>query len=225
MALATGLLAISSAHALIIGMSGSAAAPLFTPTDLSSGSLQQNGRVFGIDERQQVSIVAATLVDVVVDASLFGVQQRGLGTQRDPQQLSAGNYASHLLHFDPVNAGTVENAVFLFDAPIVALIFSTRGSGDLMAASDSLFGLSGVNYQTAYQRRMENQERFTVVDANTLSIDYARANASWYDQLRVVTQSQTGGGNQQGTVTSPSTLLLISILCLPLLARSRNSKQ
>lgn len=195
--------------ATLIGVSGSAAIAPAGVTDLRRGQLESSSTVFGINEAS-VQLLEDTLVDVLVDTAVIGSQLAGVNNQNAPQMLGPGSYQSHLLHFDPTSSATVSNATFQFDTPILALIFSDRGSARLLTLSDAVFGLSSITYESDYRRRMESNDRFVIDNAYQITVNPARANNTWFDQMRVITWAQPLYDNHLA-VPLPSSLWLLLV--------------
>ncbi|MEO0762354.1 MAG: hypothetical protein AAFZ09_11180 [Pseudomonadota bacterium] len=156
--------------------------------DFNEGSLE-NSQAQVFDEREQAVAATPQLVDFLVGDNLIAGQQvSGISSPSlsDTRTLAAGTYNSHIVHFDPVGAGSTGPFTIVFDAPIRAVITSAAGPA-LLQATDAIFGAAGATYETGIGRRLEDGDLFTLIDPVTLRVDSLSTNSSNNDQLRIVT--------------------------------------
>ncbi|PRY26133.1 putative secreted protein with PEP-CTERM sorting signal [Aliiruegeria haliotis] len=161
--------------------------------------ITEDTRVQGWDEAQNVTVASNSVrVDYLLGSNFaHGDSLTGLSTvSPTPQYLPAGTYASDLIRYDPVGAaGSTSGATFTFGGEIIGIIVSNYGSAQLLAASDSVFGLA-VAFDTFVPaslpagtgRRSEDEDRFSVAASGTrITIGAMGARGGHIDEIRVIT--------------------------------------
>jgi hypothetical protein len=173
---------------------------LITPTgsadnlDLRWGQNEAN-TLQSFDEKQDVYLADKQVrVDYLLGDNLFtGDIIHGQQTGNQKRYLYAGNYSSHLLHFDPLgtSSGKIKNKVIEFDSDIVAIILD----GKRLNATDSLLGGNNTNYQKSASRRWESHDFLTLSSSRTLFINHSAVGRYWIDDARIITRSVAEPGS------------------------------
>lgn len=133
----------------------------------------------------------AVKVDYVVGSNLaIGATATGFDDLAGTGlSLAAGTYDSYLVHFDPLNGGSISASVVDFGSRIVALILtnsSVSGNIQLLKLSDATFGTAAI-YDSHIGRRTESTDTFMLTNASTLSLNLL-TNSSHVDNIRVLTE-------------------------------------
>lgn len=164
--------------------------------DLSQGMTETADPIVLAEQKNLVVKSGEVDVDFLVGTNVnVGDTFGGVNNYVGAIGLEAGVYDSFLIHFDP--EGTPKkpvsgSATFDFVGKIVALIVS-NGSGiskaaQLLNESDALFGLPSWTYESNLGRRTETNDMMTLVDANTLAVEFETRN-QYIDNIRVITQA------------------------------------
>jgi hypothetical protein len=164
------LMAGTASAAVVTGsLTGGSAAPgdfqlLMPPFSVGNNNQQDNDTLFAFNERQNVLLGSNLMLD-----------QGGT-------VMAGTRVASHGVVFDPRNNRTLVGSV-TFDRPILGLIWSTNR----LIATDTLFGLPGITYNSPGARGLENRDRpGTSFAGNVLTInDWAASSPG--DNIRVLT--------------------------------------
>jgi len=173
---------------------GTAQAGLISPTgDISNLNLRwgktESNQIQTFNEAQNVQVNENQIqVDFLLGDNFFvGDSIRGIYNSNKSLSLAAGNYNSHLLHFDPlgISSGSIFNASISFEEEIVAIILGGR----TLNATDGVFGGIGTTYQQNNSRRLERHDFLTFKSANTLTLDRLAVGKYWIDNARVITQA------------------------------------
>jgi hypothetical protein len=193
-----GLLSIfsfSSAHAGLMNPTGD-----INGLDLRWGHSESN-QIQAFNEAQNTSISDGQVsVDFLLGDNLFiGDTIRGLNNSNSNLSLAAGNYNSHLFHFDTLGTsnGRIFNTRLTFQEDIVAIILG----GKYLNLSDDIFGGTGTIYQSNNSRRLEAHDYLTLESANTLVLDKLMIGKYWVDNARVITHA----------VPEPGSIMLLSL--------------
>jgi hypothetical protein len=143
------------------------------PASVVDGALESSDEVYVFNERQNVRLSSSLLTD-------------------DSETIPAGKFVnSHLVHFDPVGSSSspvvsVSGSVN-FDGEILGLFTTNDGLDN----TDATFGLSGTQYPTGENRKLDeggvNVDTATV-DGSNLAVEL-RASFG-IDQVRVITVHQ-----------------------------------
>jgi hypothetical protein len=176
--------------------------------DLSLNQTEANA-VQKFDEKKTVSISAnqVTVDRLIGDNMSIGVTitppTNYGGTGRS---LPAGFYNSYIFHLDGVGtSGSItRTGTLTFDEEIVALIYSNSGSATLLNTSDPIFGLATA-FDTNESRRLETNDRLTLVDLFTLDYSF-RAGNNFTDNLRVITKPLEANVTSTKTVSIHSSM-------------------
>ena len=194
--------ATTPSFALLVGASGTGVmGNLVSGMNLDNGQFEHNNQVWAFSEAQSVYVSSGQVyVDYLIDGSegqLAGVKESNSGLT-----LQEGYYSSTLLHFDPVgdNGGSVKLATFTFDSAITAIIVGT----EYLNASDQLLGISGVTYNTDFDRRTEPWLDLFTVNGNQLTIDLFSTGLGYMDEMRVLVDPPA-----PAPVPEPSTVVLL----------------
>lgn len=167
------------------------------------------------DEKQDIYLADKQVrVDYLLGDNLFsGDLIHGQQTSKQKRYLYAGNYSSHLLHFDPLgtSSGKIKNTVVEFDADIVAIILD----GKRLNASDSLLGGNNTKYQKSSSRRWESHDFLTLSSSRTLFINHSAVGRYWIDDARIITRS----------VAEPGSLALLGFGLIGLIGIRRYSNK
>lgn len=188
--------AISGGSASFQQLSGSS-----LPAAVGTNRINVNSMLFGFDER---------IVTLTSDLAFAG------GT------IAAGTRVeSHLVFFDPRNKNNSVSASVSFEQAIIGFITTKT---DLLA-TNSLFGLTSVNYGTAGALGLEGGDAvsITAANGNQLNLNLTeKANNPVGDYIRVFTLAPA-----VTPVPEPSTyaMFLAGILCMGVLSRRRLSVQ
>jgi len=173
---------------------GSAQAGLINPTgDINNLNLRwgqtESNQVQAFNEAQNVQVNENQVqVDFLLGDNFFvGDSVRGIYNSNKNFSLAAGNYNSHLLHFDPLgtSSSSIFNTSISFEEEIVAVILG----GQTLNATDEIFGGIGTTYQKNNSRRLEPHDFLTFENANTLTLDRLAVGKYWIDNARVITQA------------------------------------
>jgi hypothetical protein len=168
---AAALLAAGTANAAVVtgSLTGGTAAPgtfqlLSPPFSVGNNNQSDNDTLFAFNEKQNVLLTSNLMLD-----------QGGT--------LMAGTrVASHGVVFDPRNTRTLEGSV-TFDRPILGIIWLSNK----LQATDALFGVPGITYNTPGARGLENRDRpGTSFVGNVLTINDWQASSPG-DNIRVLT--------------------------------------
>lgn len=164
--------------------------------NLAQGQMESDDVQFFVEQSGVAVGADAVTVDYLVGDNLSvgdgftGVNQFSAGLS-----LAEGVYDSFLIHFDPLNSnGGAASAEFEFDGEIVAVIVSNgagkgnsnNGTAQLLNLSDAFFGVAS-SFETTLSRRSENHDTFELLDATTLSTNFATS-SGFIDNVRVITQ-------------------------------------
>jgi hypothetical protein len=200
---------------------GSAYAGLMSPSDDINGldlrwGHTESNQIQAFNEAQNTYINDGQIkVDFLLGDNLFiGNSIRGLNHSNSNLFLAAGNYNSHLLHFDTLgtSSGHIFNSRLTFKEDIVAIILG----GKYLDLSDDTFGGIGTIYQNNNSRRLEAHDYLTFESANTLVLNELVIGKYWIDNARVITQA----------VPEPGSIVLFSLGLLGLIfSRAHNTKK
>ena len=191
---------------------GSAYAGLMSPTDDINGldlrwGQTESNQIQAFNEAQNTYIHDGQIkVDFLLGDNLFiGDSFRGLNRSNSNLSLAAGNYNSHLLHFDSLgtSSGRIFNSRLTFEEDIVAIILG----GKYLNLSDDVFGGIGTIYQNNNSRRLEAHDFLTFESSNTLVLNRLAIGKYWIDNARVITQ----------VVPEPGSIVLLSLGLLGLI--------
>ena len=131
----------------LIGFAALAAVCLATATQASTINLSRNATQSSaavvFEERSTVTVGANRVtVDYLLGSNLsVGDSFKGINTQNNGLSLTAGTYASSLVHFDPLVKGST-SGTFSFAGDIVALILSNKGTSRLLNDFEYFFGMT-----------------------------------------------------------------------------------
>lgn len=180
----------ASAVAVLASVSAQAAT-----VDLTQGTTEAATAQL-IAEQSGVT-VDDTTVDYVVGTNInVGDTVGGVNQFSSGVTLEAGTYDSYVIHFDPLTKSGSTTETFSFGGEIVALVVSNgagRGNNadgitpQLLNDTDSVFGMTSSVYETSISRRSESSDTFTLVDAFTLTANFA-TNGHYIDNIRVITE-------------------------------------
>jgi hypothetical protein len=185
---------------------GSAHAGLMSPTDDINGldlrwGHTESNQIQAFNEAQNIYIHDEQIkVDFLLGDNLFiGDSFRGSNHSNSNLSLAAGNYNSHLLHFDSLgtSSGHIFNSRLSFEEDIVAIILG----GKYLNLSDDIFGGIDTIYQKNNSRRLEAHDFLTFESSNTLVLDQLSIGRYWIDNARVITQA----------VPEPGSIALLSL--------------
>ena len=182
--------AVGSAHATIIGgtvTGGSASTdggtfiklsvPFAesTPDNTVGDDTFETPNLYGFDEDQNILLGAPLSVDTPAG------------------QLATGTtVASHYIFFDPGPTQRLIGTV-TFDAPVLAIIFSTNNLDDSDFLADT-----GVTYLNPGLRGLERGDVVTISDTFEISIDFTASTPG--DYIRVLTAFSPGAATEPGTL-------------------------
>jgi len=200
---------------------GSAYAGLISPTDDITGldlrwGQTESNQIQAFNEAQNTYINDGQIkVDFLLGDNFFiGDSIRGLNHSKSNLSLAAGNYNSHLLHFDTlgISSGRIFNSRLTFKEDIVAIILG----GKYLNLSDDILGGIGTIYQNNNSRRLEAHDFLTLESSNTLVLNRLAIGKYWIDNARIITQS----------VPEPESIMLFSLGLIGLIfSRARTTKQ
>jgi hypothetical protein len=164
------LMAGSASAAVVTGsLTGGSAAPgtfqlLAPPLTVGNNNQQDNDTLYAFNEKQNV---------------LLG---SNLALDRGGMLMAGTRVASHGVVFDPRNSRSLVGSV-TFDRPILGIIWSTNR----LQATDALFGLPGITYNSPEARGLESRDRpGTTFAGNVLTIKDWQASSPG-DNIRVLT--------------------------------------
>jgi hypothetical protein len=173
----------SSAFAGLISPSGN-----INGLDLRWGHTESN-KIQAFNEAQNTYVNDGQIkVDFLFGDNLFiGDAIRGLNHSNSNLSLAAGNYNSHLLHFDSLgtSSGNIFNSRLTFEEDIVAIILG----GKYLKLSDDILGGIDTIYQNGNSRRLEAHDLLTLESANALVLNELAIGKYWIDNARVITHS------------------------------------
>jgi len=195
------ILSWSSAYAGLIGPTDN-----INGLDLRWGHTESN-QIQAFNEAQNTYVNDGQIkVDFLLNENLFiGDSIRGLNHSNSNLSLAAGNYNSHLLHFDSLGTSSARifNSRLTFKEDIVAIILG----GKYLNLSDDVLGGIGTIYQNNNSRRLEAHDFLTFESSNTLVLNQLAIGKYWIDNARVITQA----------VPEPGSVMLLSLGLLGLI--------
>jgi len=205
---------------LCLILSLTAKASLINPTgdinglDLRWGKTEANHLQL-YNEAQNMQVAENQIhVDYLLGTNLFeGDTLRGKSNLNNIF-LEAGNYNSHLLHFDTIgkSKGNESNISITFEENIIGIILGKN----YLNLSDNTFGGQGTSYEKNRSRGLEHHDFLSFESSRTILVDRLWVGKYWIDDARIITYA----------VPEPGSMALfgLGIICL-FSARSIASKK